>query len=78
MKRSAKTTWAGTAAGLALVTGAFLADPIEWKRGLLQVLAGLALIGFGLFARDDDVSSEGTAAPKSMDLPPPPPPQDTP
>lgn len=73
MKRSSKTTYAGTAGGLALVASAFVVDVFEWQRALLQVTAGLALIAFGLFARDDDVTSEGTVAPKANQSPSPPP-----
>ena len=77
-KKSTKTTVAGVAAAvgmLAIAVAYFLdGDPsttADWSGAVQAIGAVLAAFGVsagGLFARDDDVSSEGSAATKKRTL----------
>lgn len=72
--RSRKTTWAGIVAAVGLfasvITHAykspegFLTSVFEPENAAL-ITAALGAFFNGLFARDDDVTSEGTRAPKN-------------
>jgi hypothetical protein len=71
--KSTKTTAAGVLGGLGML-GSVLATVLSAGGGGLaalftpgplgQLVAGVGAILLGLFARDDDVTSEGTRAPK--------------
>jgi hypothetical protein len=73
MKKSVKTTIAGVCAGLGIILHMFSGLFAEGGPGfsglfdaenVTQLVAGLGAMGIGLFARDDDVSSEGGTASK--------------
>jgi hypothetical protein len=76
-KRSYKTTLSGTlgAVGLLLVLygkvergeGVEAHEAVQGVEALGLLLAALGLGSAGLTARDDDVTSEGTEAPKKRD-----------
>lgn len=71
--KSTKTTIAGIATGIGIIAsmisnvfsveGATLFD-IFSTENLTMLVAGIGAILMGMFARDDDVSSEGTVASK--------------
>lgn len=76
--KSRKTTLAGVLAGLGMLVA--LAEKLfapggPGLGGLLspeygaELVAGLGALLLGLFARDDDVTSEGTKAPKDVPAP---------
>ena len=60
--KSIKTTIAGIAAGVALVAPQVVnlcnGDPVQVD----LVIAGLSAMGFGIFARDNSVTSENAGA----------------
>jgi hypothetical protein len=72
-KKSTKTTIAGALAGLGVIFSLFSQLFGEGGPGLgglmepentAMFIAGLGALGLGFFARDDDVSSEGSTASK--------------
>jgi hypothetical protein len=78
MLKSRKTTVAGVAAGLGLLLSLASKLLAEGGPGLLAVfqpeyaaelLAAVGAAFIGLFARDDNVTSEGTKAPKNVAAP---------
>jgi hypothetical protein len=72
-RQSNKTFYGGTAAGIGLVTSAWIGvdDLISILRASLTTIAGLALVYIGMHTRDDDVSDEGGTAPKDLPQPVP-------
>lgn len=76
--KSRKTTVAGVLAGLGMLVSLFARVLQPEGGGLASVLApenagelvaALGALLVGLFARDDDVTSEGTRAPKDAPVP---------
>lgn len=74
-KKSTKTTIAGALAGLGMIFSLFsqlLGEGGPGLSGLMEpenatlFMAGLGALGLGFFARDDDVSSEGSTASKDQ------------
>lgn len=78
MKKSVKTTIAGVCAGLGIIlhmcSGLFAEGGpgiggLFEAENVTQLLAGLGAMGVGIFARDDNVSSEGGTASKDTPAP---------
>lgn len=72
--KSTKTTVAGLLAGIGLLASVLSKLFAEGGPGfagildatyLTEIVAALGALGLGWFARDDDVTSEGTKAPKA-------------